>query len=96
MIRVSLPIHLRALAKIDGEVLLEVDGAVTPASILDALEESYPVLQGTIREHVTKKRRPFIRFFACNCDISLKPQEILLPEAIATGREPLLIVGAIA
>ncbi len=96
MIRVVLPIHLRTLAKIEGEVLLEMDGAVTPASILDLLEEVYPVLRGTIRDHVTKKRRPFIRFFACNKDISLELPEIALPEEIASGTEPFLIVAAIA
>ncbi len=96
MIRVVVPAHLRTLAKVDGEILLEVDGRVTPASILDALEHRYPVLRGTIRDGVTKRRRPFIRFFACKEDFSLESPEIVLPDDIASGAEPFLVVGAIA
>ncbi len=96
MIRVVLPAHLRTLARVDGEVLLEVQGPVTIQAILDALEANYPVLRGTIRDHVTHRRRAFIRFFACEQDLSHEPPEALLPEAVAKGTEPLLIVGAIA
>ena len=96
MIRVVLPAHLRTLARVSGEVSVEVEGAVTPCSILAALEARYPMLQGTIRDHVTEKRRPFIRFFACEQDYSLDPPDTLLPEAVASGAEPFLIVGAIA
>ena len=96
MIRVVVPAHLRTLAKVNGEVLLHVDGPVTPAAILDALEDTYPVLRGTIRDHVTKRRRAFIRFFACKEDVSLKSPDLQLPEAIASGTEPFLVIGAIA
>ena len=96
MIRVVLPAHLRTLANVDGEVTLAIDGEVTQRSILDALEISYPVLRGTIRDHVTLRRRPFVRFFACKEDISQEPSESRLPDAVATGAEPLLIVGAMA
>jgi molybdopterin synthase sulfur carrier subunit len=96
MIRVELPAHLRTLAKVNGEVVLSVDGEVTPASVLDALEARYPTLQGTIRDHQTKKRRAFVRFFACMQDLSHDPPETPLPEAVKEGREPFLIVGAIA
>ncbi len=96
MIRVVLPAHLRTLARVDGEVLLRVDGPVTIQSVLDALEAGYPVLRGTIRDHVTHRRRAFIRFFACEQDLSHEPPDALLPEAVAKGTEPLLIVGAIA
>jgi molybdopterin synthase sulfur carrier subunit len=96
MIRVALPHHLRTLAQVDGEVELEVEGAVTQRSILDALEARYPVLRGTIRDHVTKQRRPFLRFFACEQDFSNESPDAPLPEAVATGAEPFLIVGAIA
>ena len=96
MIRVVLPYHLRNLARVDGEVQLEVAGPVTLGSVLDALEARHPALRGTIRDHVTLKRRPFVRFFACKEDFSLEPPEILLPEAIASGAEPFLIVGAMA
>lgn len=96
MIRVIIPYHLKNLAKVDGEVALEVAGPVTQASILDALEARYPMLRGTIRDHVTHKRRPFIRFFACEDDFSLEPPDAPLPEAVATGKEPFFIVGAIA
>jgi hypothetical protein len=96
MIRVVLPPHLRALARVDGEVKLEVAGAVTQRAVLDALEASYPMLRGTIRDHVTQKRRPFLRFFACGEDFSHELPDAPLPEAIASGAEPLLVVGAIA
>jgi hypothetical protein len=96
MIRVTLPAHLRALARIDGEVQLPVNGPVTQRSILDALEASYPVLRGTIRDHHNGRRRPFVRFFACEQDLSHEQPDIPLPEAIATGAEPFLIVGAMA
>ena len=96
MIRVILPQHLRTLAQVDGEVQLVVEGAVTQRSVLDALEGRYPVLCGTIRDHVTQKRRPFVRFFACEQDLSLESPDAPLPEAVATGAEPFLVVGAIA
>ena len=96
MIRVELPYHLRTLAKVSGEVQLEVSGAVTQRSVLDALEACYPMLQGTIRDHVTHQRRPFLRFFACEEDLSHESPDALLPEAIASGKEPLLVIGAIA
>ncbi|MBM3289022.1 MAG: MoaD/ThiS family protein [Candidatus Hydrogenedentes bacterium] len=96
MIRVSLPAHLRTLSRTDGEVLLEVVGAVTQSSVLDALEARYPMLCGTIRDHVTKKRRPFIRFYACEEDLSNEPPDAPLPDAVASGTEPYLVVGAMA
>jgi hypothetical protein len=96
MIRVALPFHLRTLAKVDGEVELEVERPVSIRSVLDALEAAYPVLRGTIRFHGTSKRRPWLRFFACEQDLSHDPPDDPLPEAVATGVEPLLIVGAIA
>src|SRR5262245_26163918 len=96
MIRVELPSHLRTLARVDGEVQVEVEGQVTLDSVLDALEAHSPMLRGAIRDHVTKQRRAFIRFFACEEDWSHEPQDKPLPEAVATGKEPLLIVGAIA
>lgn len=96
MIRVSLPTHLRALAKVDDEVALDVQGAVTQASVLDALEARYPVLRGTIREHGTLKRRAFIRFFACEEDLSHESPDTPLPEAVVNGKEPFLVIGAIA
>ena len=96
MIRVALPPHLRTLARVDGEVEVEVPGVVTQRAILDALEAHYPVLRGTIRDHVTHKRRPFVRFFACTEDLSHEPPETALPDAIALGTEPLLVVGALA
>ncbi len=95
-IRVVLPYHLRNLARVDGEVQLDVAGPVTTGSVLDALEARYPALRGTIREHGTLKRRPFVRFFACKEDLSLEPPEAPLPDAVASGAEPFLIVGAIA
>ncbi|PYV24532.1 MAG: hypothetical protein DMG24_11175 [Acidobacteria bacterium] len=96
MIRVVLPTHLRTLAKVAGEVTLEIKGPVTQRSVLDALEARYPVLRGTIRDHVSEQRRPFIRFFACEQDLSHEPPDAPLPEAVATGAEPFLVVGAIA
>jgi sulfur-carrier protein len=96
VIRVVLPAHLRTLAQVKGEVELEVFGAVTQRSILDALEARYPMLQGTIRDHVTQQRRPFVRFFACEQDYSLEAPDAPLPEAVAKGAEPFLVVGAIA
>jgi len=96
MIRVVLPAHLRTLAHIDGEVKLEVQGEATQRSVLDALEARYPMLRGTIRDHITQKRRPFVRFFACEQDLSHESPDALLPDAVATAVEPLLIVGAIA
>jgi hypothetical protein len=96
MIRVVLPAHLRALARVGGEVTVEVTGPVSVLSVLDALEAQFPMLEGTIRDHATRQRRPFLRFFACEEDLSLDPPETPLPEAVANGKEPLLIVGAIA
>jgi sulfur-carrier protein len=96
MIRVVLPAHLRTLAHVDGEVKLDVEGAATPRAVLDALEASYPMLRGTIRDHVTHLRRPFVRFFACEEDLSHDSPDTPLPEAVATGAEPFLIVGAMA
>ena len=96
MIRVTLPAHLRKLAQVDGEVQLEVAGQVTQRSLLDALEARYPMLRGTIRDHVTQKRRAFVRFFACGQDLSHEPPDALLPDAIGTGAEPFMIIGAIA
>ena len=95
-IRVVIPTHLRTLAKISGEVELKVSGPVTQRSVLDALEERYPVLCGTIRDHVTKERRAFIRFFACEEDLSHESTDAPLPDAVATGAEPFLVIGAIA
>jgi molybdopterin synthase sulfur carrier subunit len=94
--RVVLPYHLRNLAHIEGEVQLEVGSPATVALVLDALEAKYPMLRGTVRDHVTLKRRPFVRFFACQEDLSLEPPETHLPEAIVSGEEPFLIVGAMA
>lgn len=96
MIRVELPAHLRTLAQVDGEVQLAVAGDVTVDSVLDALEGRYPVLRGTIRDHVTKRRRAFVRFFACRQDLSLEPPATRLPDEVVSGSEPLLIIGAIA
>ena len=94
MVRVILPQHLRTLARVSGEVTLDVTGLVTIDSALDALEARFPMLRGTIRDHLTKRRRPFIRFFACEQDLSHEPPDTPLPEAVVTGTEPLLIVGA--
>ncbi len=96
MIRVILPAHLRTLAHVDGEVKLEVGGAVTQRSVLDALEACYPMLRGTIRDQVTQQRRPYLRFFACEEDFSHEPPDAALPAAVASGAEPFLIIGAIA
>jgi len=96
MIRVVLPPHLRTLARVDGEVELEVAGAVNQRSVLDALETRYPMLRGTMRDHVTQLRRPLVRFFACGEDLSHEPPDALLPDAIAQGSEPFLVIGAIA
>jgi sulfur-carrier protein len=96
MIRVILPAHLRTLARVDGEVKVEVGGPVTVGAVLDALEATYPMLRGTIRDQVTQQRRAFLRFFACEQDLSHDPPDTPLPEAIASGAEPLLVVGAMA
>jgi len=96
MIRVILPHHLRTLAQVRSEVELEVDGTVTQRSVLDALEARYPMLRGTIRDQVTQQRRPFLRFFACQEDLSHESPDAPLPEAVASGAEPLVIIGAIA
>ncbi len=96
MIRVVLPGHLRTLAQVGGEVELDVEGQVTQRSVLDALEARYPMLSGTIRDHVTQQRRPFLRFFACEEDLSHELPDAPLPEAVVSGREPFLILGAIA
>jgi sulfur-carrier protein len=96
MIRVVLPTHLRTLARVSGEVVLEVDGDPTLSSVLDALEARYPMLRGTIRDHTTRKRRDFIRFFASGEDLSHEPHEALLPEPVASGVEPIRVVGAMA
>jgi molybdopterin synthase sulfur carrier subunit len=96
MIRVTLPYHLRNLAKVDAEVSLDVDGEVTQRAILDALEARFPVLRGTIRDHDTLARRPFLRYFACNEDVSLEPPDAPLPAAVASGAEPFMVVGSIA
>jgi molybdopterin converting factor small subunit len=96
MIRVTLPAHLRKLAHVDGEVKLDIDGQVTQLSVLDALEARYPMLRGTIRDQVTQQRRAFVRFFACGQDLSHEPPDAPLPDAVATGAQPFMIVGAIA
>ena len=96
MIRVELPAHLRTLAGVKGEVTLDVPGQVTLRAVLNALEEKYPMLEGTIRDHVTLKRRAFLRFFACEEDLSHESPDALLPDAVAMGKEPLLVIGAIA
>jgi hypothetical protein len=96
MIRVVLPPHLRTLAHVNGDVMLEVKGQVTQRSVLDALEACYPMLRGTIRDQVTQQRRPFLRFFACEQDLSHEPPDAPLPDVIASGAEPFFIIGAIA
>jgi hypothetical protein len=96
MIRVVLPFHLRNLARVDGEVQLEVAAPATIGAVLDALENKFPVLQGTIRDHGSLKRRPFVRYFVCKEDVSLEPAETLLPAEVVSGAEPFLIVGAMA
>jgi molybdopterin converting factor small subunit len=96
MIRVVLPAHLRTLAHVGDEVMLDVAREATQRSVLDALEASYPMLRGTIRDHVTQRRRPYLRFFACEQDLSHDPPDALLPDAVAAGTEPFLVVGAMA
>jgi sulfur-carrier protein len=96
MIRVVIPHHLRQLANVNGEIELQIDGEVTPCSILDALEARYPMLRGTVRDHVTKERRAFIRFFACGEDLSNESPDARLPESVANGSERFMIVGAMA
>ena len=96
MIRIVLPAHLRKLARVDREVTLEVAGPVTQRAVLDALEARYPMLRGTIRDHVTQRRRPMVRFFACNEDLSHEAPDAPLPDAVAAGTEPFLVVGAMA
>lgn len=96
MIRVVLPAHLRTLAHVGDEVMLDVTDEATQRSVLDALEAAYPMLSGTIRDHVTLKRRPYLRFFACEQDLSHEPPDALLPDAVAAGTEPFLVVGAMA
>jgi hypothetical protein len=96
MIRVILPQHLRTLAQVGSELQLEVDGPVTQRSVLDALEARYPMLRGTIRDQVTEQRRPFLRFFACEEDLSHEPPDAALPDAVASGAEPFIVIGAIA
>jgi hypothetical protein len=96
MIRIILPFHLRTLAHVGSEVALEVEAPVTQRSVLDALEARYPMLRGAIRDHDTQQRRPFLRFFACEEDLSHESPEALLPEAVVSGKEPLIIIGAIA
>src|SRR6185295_11694927 len=96
MIRVVLPAHLRTLARVDGEVTLDIQGPVTQHSVLDALEARYPMLRGTVRDQVTQQRRAFVRFFACEQDLSHESVDAALPEPVATGKEPFLIVGAMA
>jgi len=96
MIRVVLPHHLRTLARVGDEIHVDLNGSATVARLLDAIEAKYPMLRGTIRDHVTQERRPFLRFFACAEDYSLEPPDTPLPDAVASGAEPLLIIGAIA
>ncbi len=96
MIRVVLPAHLRTLARVDGEVKLDVEGQATQRSVLDTLEACYPMLRGTIRDHVTQQRRAFVRFFACEQDLSHEPPDAPLPDAVAMGEEPFFVVGAMA
>ena len=96
MIRVILPPHLRTLARVDDEVVIEVGGEATVRSVLDALEARYPVLSGTIRDHVTQERRPFLRFFACEEDLSHEPPDTPLPKAVVSGAEPFLVIGAMS
>lgn len=96
MIRVVLPTHLRTLARVDDEVAVAIEGRPTRAAVLDALETAYPVLRGTIRDQATRQRRPFIRFFACDQDLTHEPADAALPEAVAAGAEPYLVVGAMA
>ncbi len=96
MIRVVLPAHLRTLARVNGEVTFEITGELTQRALLDALESRYPMLRGTIRDHVTQRRRPYVRFFACETDLSHQPSDAPLPQPVADGSEPFLVVGAMA
>ena len=96
MIRIVLPVHLRMLARVEGELSLEIDGPATQGAVLDALEQRYPVLRGTLRDQATQQRRPFVRFFACGKDLSHAPADAPLPEAVASGKEPFRVVGAMA
>jgi sulfur-carrier protein len=96
MIRVVLPHHLRTLARVDREVAINVEGPITIGTVLDAVEDQYPMLRGTIRDHVTQQRRPFIRFFACGQDLSQQPIDVPLPDEVASGTEPFRVVGAVA
>jgi sulfur-carrier protein len=96
VIRVVLPAHLRTLARVNGEVTFEITGELTQRALLDALESRYPMLRGTIRDHVTQRRRPYVRFFACETDLSHQPSDAPLPQPVADGREPFLVVGAMA
>jgi hypothetical protein len=96
MIRIVLPAHLQTLARVSGEVVLDVDGQITQRTVLDALEASFPVLRGTIRDHTSHVRRPFVRFFACEQDLSNEPPDAALPDAVAKGAEPFLVIGALA
>jgi molybdopterin synthase sulfur carrier subunit len=96
MIRIKLPAHLRTLAQVDGEVKIDVESEATQRSVLDAIETCYPMLRGTIRDHISQQRRPFLRFFACGTDLSHEPLDAPLPDAVASGAEPLLIIGALA
>jgi hypothetical protein len=96
VIRVVMPYHLRTLARVEGELVLDLEGPATLVSVLDALERRYPVLRGTIRDHVSRQRRPFVRFFACQQDLSHEPPDAPLPEAVISGAEPFFIIGAIA
>ena len=96
MIRVILPFHLRNLAHVGSEIVLEVEAPVTQRSVLDAIEARYPMLRGTIRDHDTQQRRPFLRFFACEEDLSQEPPDALLPDAVVSGKEPFIVIGAIA
>jgi hypothetical protein len=96
VIRVILPAHLRALARVDGEVSLDITGEVTQRAVLDALESRYPMLRGTIRDHITQRRRPYVRFFACETDLSHQRADAPLPQAVVDGTEPFLVVGAMA
>jgi hypothetical protein len=95
-IRVALPAHLRTLARVNDEVTVDVAAPATIAGVLDALEARFPVLEGTIREHVTAKRRPFVRYYACELDLSHEPPDTLVPDAVVNGREPFLVIGAMA
>ncbi len=96
MITVILPAHLRTLARVDGSIELNIEGEKSVQSLLDSLEKKYPMLRGTIRDHTTLKRRPFLRFYACQQDLSLEPPETTLPEAVLSGKEPFLIIGSVA